>query len=152
MADQNRFTTREHGTQIRIFDSGLLVKVVDSENEVQQWTSKMETNPRRAVGFWQSAPDDDLPHPSEFVDSSWDENERLRVAEALRALNFPGLVTHTFRGRSRCRICGEPNGASEHFTDEYTWPDGYAHYIGSHGVKPTDEFINWILRGGSDDS
>lgn len=71
-----------------------------------------------------------------------------------------------FRGTSRCRLVKknncEPdidddmmviknNGSSEFSMstpagDQIAWPEGYAHYIEVHNVKPSREFYNFIMN------
>ena len=44
-------------------------------------------------------------------------------------------------GYSPCRICGQQNGALELSDGVFVWPDGLAHYVSDHLVKPPQEFV-----------
>ncbi|HEY1693182.1 MAG TPA: hypothetical protein VGG39_13535 [Polyangiaceae bacterium] len=103
-----------------------------------------------AVGYWRgSAPGDEaLPEPQAFVDPSWDPAERAAVVAYLKR----GLVAGAWRGYSDCRFrCGRPDEQMGHrdFTDgAYVWPEGYAHYVEDHGVRPPADFAARALRSG----
>ena len=49
-----------------------------------------------------------------------------------------------YKGFSYCRICGIQNGSTEYVRDNWTWPEGYLHYIIEHNVSPTDEFYKYV--------
>ena len=50
-----------------------------------------------------------------------------------------------YKGSSESRITGERLGSHEYQTDEWIWPEDFApHYVLVHGVKPTDEFLEYI--------
>lgn len=50
-----------------------------------------------------------------------------------------------YRGFSESRITGEILGNEEYETDEWKWPADFAeHYVLTHKVRPTDEFLKWI--------
>ncbi len=51
---------------------------------------------------------------------------------------------HFMKGTSRCRVCGSGAGSGEFARGKYDWPDGLVHYITKHGVKPSDDFIEFI--------
>lgn len=85
-----------------------------------------------------------LPWPSDYVDSNWDAQERAIVIRYLKA----GRVNYSYDGWSECRLCEEPNGGDELTDGTYNWPDGYAHYVEKHGVKPPQEFIDHVLHKG----
>jgi len=106
----------------------------------------------RCIGYWASCADPDadsyiqkgveLPWPGDFIDESWDANERAMVVKYLKK----GEMTEQWLGESRCRLCSEPNGAEDLSDAHYTWPSGFAHYVEEHGVKPAAEFINHVWR------
>jgi hypothetical protein len=90
------------------------------------------------------------PIVTNFVDEHWDETERASVASHLQA----GLVTWSRspaarlwaqRGISLCRFCGAWNGSAERTDGVYLWPDGLAHYVREHGVRPPGSVIRHIL-------
>jgi len=50
-----------------------------------------------------------------------------------------------YKGFSGSRITGERLGSQEYETNEWRWPADFAeHYVLTHKVKPTDEFLNYI--------
>jgi len=50
-----------------------------------------------------------------------------------------------YKGTSASRITGERLGNKEYELDEWIWPGDFAeHYIRTHKVRPTDEFLKWI--------
>lgn len=104
----------------------------------------------RCIGYWRgSAPGDEaLPDPRDHVDLSWDPAERATIASYLKR----GLVAGTWRGYSDCRFrCGRPDEQMGHrdLTDGvYVWPEGYAHYVEDHGVRPPATFVAQALTRG----
>ena len=48
-----------------------------------------------------------------------------------------------YKGVSRSRLDGSSLGSGEYSYKGWRWPEGLAHYI-AHGVKPSDEFIEFI--------
>jgi hypothetical protein len=79
--------------------------------------------------------------PPEAIDSSWDAEERAFVIAYLKA----GEVRTRWRGISGCAICHCHNGSTDLTDGEWVWPQGYAHYLEKHGVKPPAEFIEHVL-------
>lgn len=50
-----------------------------------------------------------------------------------------------YMGLSESRITGETLGNKEYQTEEWKWPGDFAeHYVLTHKVRPTDEFLKWI--------
>jgi len=95
------------------------------------------------LGYWNgdgvSRP---WPRPEEFVDSEWDLDERDLVADYLGR----GFVARSCMGLSRCRLCGEQNGALELTDGFFVWPEGLAHYVHEHGVRPPARFVGHAVR------
>ena len=100
---------------------------------------------------------DGLLWPGDVIDLTWDAAERAKVVEYLKTAKvFMGWM-----GYSWCRLCAEtepPRDPSEHrlrdweclgstdrFDGKFVWPDGYSHYVETHGVKPPQEFIDHAL-------
>ena len=101
--------------------------------------------PRRLVliGYWDGPQTDhSWPVPQDFVDSGWDEEERDLVATYLTT----GLIVRAYMGFSRCRMCGRENGNLELSDGVFVWPDGLAHYVADHGVRPPDRFVCHVLE------
>lgn len=101
-----------------------------------------------------------LPHPSNFVDEDWNEDEKDMVAKYLKSYTAddprkawglkpteksgPQIIT-SYRGFSTCRMCDKmPNGSSCIGDDKFIWPSGFAHYIEEHSVRPPKEFIDHV--------
>lgn len=80
--------------------------------------------------------------PGDLVDLSWSAEERAKVVAFLKA----GKKFCGYLGYSPCRLCeNEHNGTTELMSETYVWPEGYAHYVEQHGVKPPQDFINHAL-------
>ena len=90
----------------------------------------------------------DLPDPYDYVDERWDAGERALVVSYLRA----GARIVEFRGLSSCRFrCGVDQrvmGNACLSDGTFTWPEGFAHYLEAHHVRPPEEFVQHALRGG----
>jgi hypothetical protein len=100
----------------------------------------------KIVGYWYSHYHKDLPHVEDHIDFQWDDEERARVVSALKEIESKNLGRNRrYKGFSRCRVCEKINGSTEREIGGYRIPYGYVHYIEEHGVKPEQEFINWIL-------
>ncbi len=107
----------------------------------------------KAIGFWAESSSPAtcyyaqrgmwLPWPEDFIDPSWDSQERERVASYL---DQAPDVEH-WMGFSGCRFkncdCRD-NGASDKSDGTYLWPEGFSHYVRAHNVKPPDEFIQHV--------
>jgi len=96
-------------------------------------------------------------YPTVVSDYSWKGDKRGFFIQNLAKLQSEFLLGNigkvlSYKGTSRCRICGELNGSSEFiFIDSKTktkhvWPGGYLHYIRKHRVKPEDDFIKLIEK------
>jgi len=99
----------------------------------------------KAIGYWTdtySRGGSELPNPKDFVDESWDTEQRNLVINYLES----GKTKHRWRGISRCRFCGKSNGSTCLSDGTYVWPSGFAHYLMEHGVKPSEEFIQHALK------
>jgi len=107
---------------------------------------------RRFIGFWASCADPDadhyaqkgklLPWPGDFIDESWDADERAMVIKYLKEAE----EVEQWRGGSSCRLCQEYNGSKDLGDAHFTWAEGFAHYVEEHGVRPAAEFINHVWR------
>lgn len=85
-----------------------------------------------------------LPDPRDHVDRSWDSYER----EMVRKYLANGVVHQSYFGSAQCRMCHLVDGnGSRDFTDGvYLWPEGFAHYLEAHWVKPPQEFVEHVRR------
>ena len=90
-----------------------------------------------------------LPDPHDYIDMHWDHDERHRVVELLRL----GTPFVSWKGYSFCRCCkvagSERSGNGTKcltFDGTWVWPEGFAHYVDAHAVKPPQEFIDHVLN------
>lgn len=82
--------------------------------------------------------------PGDLVDNSWNKKERAKILDFLKS----GKLSLAYAGPSPCRLCDlEFNGTTELYDEAsmYTWPEGYAHYVEMHNVKPPQDLIDYIL-------
>jgi ankyrin repeat protein len=102
----------------------------------------------KRVGFWRQREDEEseLPHPRALVDAAWPLVERVRVATYLRK----GRTACAWRGYSFCRFdCGVPfdqMGTRDLTDEEWVWPEGFAHYVEHHAVRPPAEFLDAVAQ------
>lgn len=97
--------------------------------------------PVTLIGYWEGSTEPGWPRVTDFVDEHWDETERDCVAEYLQQ----GFVPWVQAGISPCRFCGAANGCAEQTDGVYIWPEGLAHYLREHGVRPPVSVIRHIL-------
>lgn len=128
----------------------------------------------KPIGYWLSKPQGNNPEhlklahsegffwPGDFVDETWDPAERATVIAYLKQ-TLPEFKM-SYCGYSWCRLCpeGPPippgggpipagseyrhmNGSSDYGDGTFEWPQGYAHYVEAHGVKPPQEFVEHVL-------
>ena len=99
---------------------------------------------RVPVGFWAQTVEEaralNSAWPGDYVHLFWNEEERQRVGAYLAGA--PSIAA--YRGISRCRLCGKMNGSHDFGDERYVWPQGFAHYVLDHAVKPPEEFIAWV--------
>lgn len=93
------------------------------------------------IGYWRGEGAEGWPDPHKFVDSSWDADEREVVVDYLGR----GFVVRAYMGYSPCRICGRDNGSLELSDGVYVWPEGLAHYLADHEVRPPGPFVSHAL-------
>jgi hypothetical protein len=93
------------------------------------------------MGYWEGDMEPGWPRVTDFVDEHWDETERRVVASYLEK----GFVPWAQAGISLCRVCGKANGSAEHTDGVYIWPEGLAHYVREHGVRPPVSVIRHII-------
>lgn len=122
--------------------------------------SPSEAKTRKALGYWKlnERPEDksplgdymkrqaeryaSLPDPKDFIDLTWNEDERRLVASYVKGQK--DLVQ--WRGSSSCRICGIHNGSTCKGDAAFIFPSGFAHYIEAHNVRPPKEFVDHVKR------
>jgi hypothetical protein len=99
-------------------------------------------DPPKAIGYWWSEEHTGLPHPTDFIHEDWEGPDRDAVLAHLRS----GEVAHQWMGWSTCRLCSDDNGTVCLTDGVYVWPEGFAHYVEEHDVKPPKEFIAHVLN------
>jgi hypothetical protein len=93
-----------------------------------------------AIGYWWSEHHTQLPRAADFVDASWDEDERFEVIVHLQH----AMVARAYMGPSRCRFCGVLNGTLDLTDGTYVWPEGLAHYVREHHVRLPQELVDHV--------
>jgi len=97
--------------------------------------------PLKAVGYWWSPDEPHLPHPRDYVDQAWDPHERQRVVSYLRN----AYVHRACMGMSWCRMGCPPHpgdiGTCDMTDGTWLFPEGLAHYVAHHSVKPPADFL-----------
>lgn len=122
-----------------------------------------QTGPLTEVGFWADPRDplDEQPNPAQLVDKDWG---KTATALAVALYAQCGFLESFELGYSFCRLgCGGGGGgggvASERrgtgnnrfmgcttLTDgKYVWPEGLAHYVSEHSVRPPEDFVRRSL-------
>jgi hypothetical protein len=86
----------------------------------------------------------DYPTPIPNVLSEYEANEIYRlIVQKQNDAKLEGYM-----GCSESRITGERLGNGEYQTEEWKWPEDFGpHYVLTHKVRPTDEFLKWIGYG-----
>lgn len=79
-----------------------------------------------------------LPSVQDHIDSKWSPKERALV---IRYVSDPRFRRESYRGWSTCRICGKENGSADFSDGLYVWPEGFAHYLSEHAVRPPATFV-----------
>ncbi len=93
------------------------------------------------IGYWRSAREPQWPDPVEFVDDTWDPEERRFVVEYLKGgSRTPWLQM----GFSTCRFCGQWNGTLDLTDGVYVWPEGLSHYLSDHGVRLPEAIVTHV--------
>jgi hypothetical protein len=97
-----------------------------------------------AIGLWRSELEPYYPHPKQFIDESWDSEEKQDVITRLKnsyALPYP------YAGKSWCRFnCGETEMGNRDYSDGiYLFPEGLVHYIEQHNVKLPNAVVQKML-------
>lgn len=119
-----------------------------NKEQKAQLHMKFVGEPRKMLGYWKDKWNrkgeyryPSLPDPHDFIDKSWDKKERDAVIAYLKS----GKRNSSWMGFSTCRICGIHNGTQCLTDGTYIWPQGFAHYVEQHYVKPPQEFIDHVL-------
>jgi hypothetical protein len=99
----------------------------------------------RAVGYWRSPQEPDLPNPWDFVYVFWAVAERKKVIESLD--NAYQIAVFCF-GPSRCRLgyagIAEDIGTQDPTDGVRLFPKGLVHYVKHHAVRPPEAFLEHV--------
>jgi hypothetical protein len=103
--------------------------------------------PLKRVGYWWSPEEPNLPHPRDYVDTAWDAGERRRV------IAYLGDCYHLrkYCGYSSCRFgCSNylDMGTSDLTDGTWLFPEGLVHYVRHHALKPPQDFLEHMRKGG----
>lgn len=93
----------------------------------------------KRIGYWD---EDGITEPQDYVDTSWRGTDRLRVISHLSA----GMFAEGWFGYAMCRVCETENGAVCLSDGVWIWPEGYAHYVEKHAVRPPEGFVKYVLE------
>lgn len=103
------------------------------------------------IGFWAATPDASTPvrpWPECSVDAAWAESKEAETVASY--LELHGVIESYEQGYSWCRFCCAAPARSLgccSFTDgRFVWPEGFAHYVRCHGVRPPAPFVEHILQ------
>lgn len=105
---------------------------------------KIQISMSSVEGYWSCKEDRSLPTP---IPRSRPWPGQVAFLTALKRKEKSAHETR-YKGFSKCRICGEGNGGSDFTKGSWTWPSGFSHYVEAHNVKPTKEFIAFVIGSG----
>lgn len=99
----------------------------------------------KPVGFWRSEREPDLPHPRNLVDVSWSSEERASVLLYLGDA-YVGPYHSCGMSWSRLGCPGHPDdiGTLDLTDGTFLFPEGFAHSIRVHAVRPPDVFSHHL--------
>jgi hypothetical protein len=125
---------------IDLSSNGMIISDIAAVKELTH-----QYNIKSVIGYWRGKKKKSpishgfliLPWPEDFIDEFWSAEEAKIVAEYL---GKAPEVEH-WRGYSSCRLCGIMNGSTDKSDGSYIWPQGFAHYVKEHKVKPPEEFL-----------
>ena len=95
-----------------------------------------------SVGYWKGHDRPHLPDPHEYVDPTWDRQERDIVARYLGL----GRIVKVHSNQASCRMCPGSYGSADLTDGEWHWPEGLVHYLVRHDVRPDSAFVRWVLQ------
>lgn len=94
------------------------------------------------MGYWLGPYAPGWPDPRNFVDPSWDVDERTQIVNYLER----GMAVRYYMGESECRFCGQFVGSGEYSDGTVVWPEGLAHYVAEHAVRLPAAFVDHARR------
>jgi hypothetical protein len=102
-----------------------------------------EAGEAKYEGFWRAHPDEESKLPWPVPVDRWPAR-----AAFLDSLSYIEAIADriAYRGYSRCRICGCQNGYESFRWADWEWPAGLRHYVELHQVRPSAEFVTFIMH------
>jgi len=94
------------------------------------------------VGYWRGGYFLARPKVEDFIDPSWDSQERESVLDHVADRKHE---RRSLGGSARCRLCKRGVGRQEVNDGIWQWPQGLYHYITEHDVKPDQAFIDHCM-------
>ena len=97
-------------------------------------------------GFWRARLDEESELAWPVSARDWPERSTF-----LSALTAVEATTERvgYRGFSMCRLCGCRNGHESLTLGHWEWPTGFRHYVEAHDVRPSEEFVKFIMEAGA---
>ena len=94
----------------------------------------------KRIGYWRKKEDskEDLPWPKEGRISG---ETKGKVVDFL----LKGKQSQYWMGYSYCRLCGKMNGTTCWTRGQFTYPEGYVHYIRDHNIMPDLDLLTEVL-------
>lgn len=92
------------------------------------------------MGFWSSEQEPDWPDPIMMMDAQWDQFEKETVTAYLKN----GQRLRQYMGHATCRLCGDRVGTWDFSDGTFVWPEGLAHYVAAHTIRPPQRFIDHV--------
>lgn len=93
-------------------------------------------------GYWWCKTTPQYPNP---IHNSEPFAGKETILKKLKSIQSKALLKKS-KGWSTCRCCGISNGTEEYHYKDWRWPSGLIHYIEVHNIRPTDLFIENVLR------
>ncbi len=93
-------------------------------------------------GFWRKTEAENSKLPWPISSPSWPGREAFLARLTLVQKSATGV---DYMGYSACRLCGKQNGASQYTLGNWTWPEGFEHYVREHDVRPSAHFERFVL-------
>ena len=93
-------------------------------------------------GYWYSEYEKQYPKP---IPNTIDISIKQQFIEKLKKIQLHAHEV-AYMGSSKCRLCDICNGSTEFNHKGWIWPIGYLHYIETHNVSPSKDFINFVIN------
>lgn len=113
-----------------------------TESGASKTSAKAHGKPLVLMGYWLGPYAPGWPDPRNFVDPSWDVDERDQIVNYLGR----GMAVRYYMGKSACRFCGQLVGSGEYSDGTFVWPEGLAHYVAEHDVRLPAAFVDHACR------